>query len=183
MTDYPDIERDVPAWKDEPRYGPILNDIFLTGLAQFVRAECQRGEWLKNLIRVVVRDMDLEKSNAILNLPEAMDYSALPFKIGEDSPQPDLAERLAWEFAEIVNKNITRPMTKQKWYDFFYPLFCRDLPRAEVPLAERLAREAAIQVVNGLDIMPTDDSIRAILLPLFREAVNGKPAEGRGGEG
>jgi len=121
MSDYPDIERDVPAWKDEPRYGPILNDIFLTGLAQFVRA--------------VVREMADEEGPFI----KVIHLSGPDGPKSKNKPSPDLAERLA--------------------------------------------RGAAIQVVNGLDIMPTDDSIRAILLPLFREAVNGKPAEGRGGEG
>ena len=144
MNEYPNIEREVPAWAPRPRSDndpicPMNNPNWLPGLAQFVRATNNSDPGLTDHIRRVVRE---EVANAV----REMDREKQPAGTFSDAE------------AYVI----------------------KDTPP---DLAEQLAREAAIQVVNGLDIMPTDDSIRAILLPLFREAVNGKPAEGRGGEG
>ena len=92
MNDYPDIEKNCPAWAELGGYIPsmeididegiedktVFNPEWLTGLAQFVRA--------------VVREMDRETVLTCYTDP------------GNATP-PDLAERLAEEAAEALGEN------------------------------------------------------------------------------
>ena len=95
MNDYPDIEREVPAWAFEPGDQPRileyddLNDLpprlrpwFLRGLAQFVRAIQKPLEERVALLEHEVAELEAQDLQRELDRPE-------------EKPQDGLAERLA----------------------------------------------------------------------------------------
>ena len=157
MNEYPNIEREVPAWAPRPRSDndpicPMNNPNWLPGLAQFVRATNNSDPGLTDHIRRVVRE---EVANAVREMDRekqpAGTFSDAEAYVIKDTP-PDLAEQLAREAAEKVEGE----------FEVFESWLLADEKRGKCVGVTR---------------------IKEILLPLFREAVNGKPAEGRGGEG
>jgi len=109
-SDYPNISKEVPAWRKLRRLngfaepvGPIYDQEYLTGLAQFVRAVVREmypaderdSDALPKFIRKVVREMDRE---TVLSCYTHTDPPAQP-------PDPDLAERLARDAAEVIIGN------------------------------------------------------------------------------
>lgn len=168
MSDYPDIEREVPAWERmKPIFalpGSRFSPEWLTGLAQFVRAVQkpleERIAALEEETAWIKRHMparEVERIAATIPTEEKPQYpSCLGCIHYSKSPAEDPCSR-CYGRSFYTAKSPTPP-----------------------DLAERLAREAADVTARkvGEHSQYLVDYITEILLPLFRRAVEGS----KGGE-
>jgi hypothetical protein len=180
MSDYPNISKEVPAWRavKEPAFTATdegyvrIKAWFLTGLAQFVRAVVREmgregtvyyfGGPEKPLPKVCHWQADPvdggwdtgcgEKHEFTVDGPLENNHKYCPYCGGILSPHYESPEEAAKEFDDMIEE--ARQVER---------------PAPDPALAERLARDAADELAVGKELHA--EVFKRILLPFFQDAV------------